>query len=391
MSAPAIAVERNVLARQDATEIWTALVNSTATWNEISTEVFRDLDWQKLTEAAEHHGVFPVLCSRIFQSPVVNSLAAEVRERLRRRSHAYLLRSLPLIDEVLRIVAGFERAGVAVIPYKGPALAEQLWGDATLRVCDDLDFFVEEKAVDQAGEVLDRLDYRRVSPVAPHLRRALVRNASEEQFRHRETGLLVELQWSPAPRVFAIGYDSGAMWKRAVKQSLNGRSVLAPAPEDLLMLLSIHGWKHNWSKLIWVGDVAQLLLSHHFDWDRLFAVSRATGNARLVALALRMANRLFGIVVPKPFDFPDPALDALVSELISHMVSNRLCNYRNWHRYMLAARDSATDRARQITSFLLTPGLGEYATCELPAWASFGYRAVRVGRLLLGGRNKDEA
>jgi hypothetical protein len=375
-------IEPELALRSDARSIWSALVNASATWTELSPELFLDLDWPKLIEAAEYHGVLPVVCQGVLQSSLARTLTPEVRNQLRRRFQADLVRNLPLIGETLRVIEEFERAGVPIIPYKGPVLAEQLWGDPALRACDDLDFLVEKRSVEEAGVLLDRLGYRRVSPLAPHLRPALLRNASEEQFQHRESGLLLELQWSPAPRVFAVRYDAEPIWQRLRSTSFAGRSVLAPSPEDLLMLLSIHGWKHNWSRLLWVGDIAHLLRSSELDWDRLYADCRLQRNVRLLSLALRMSNRVYGLEVPKPFAFADPALDASVTELVDRMTSIKPGGYREWHRSMLAARDSQLDRLRQVATFFLTPGLADYAACNLPKRANAGYRAVRLGRLV---------
>jgi len=388
VSAALIDVEQTFTGRSDATSIWDALVNATATWTEVAPELFRNLDWPKLIEEAEYHGVLPVVCQRVLQSSFARTLAPELRDRLRRRFQADLVRSLPLIGEVGRVVGEFERAGVPIIPYKGPVLAEQLWGDPALRVCDDLDFLVEKRSVEEAGVLLDRLGYRRVAPIAPHLRPALLRNASEEQFQHRETGLLLELQWSPAPRVFAVRYDAGAMWNRVGSTSFAGRSVLVPSADDLLILLCIHGWKHNWSRLLWLGDIAQLLRSSDLDWDRLYFDCRSQRNVRLLSLALRMVNRVYGIAVPKRFDFDDPVLDKLVTELVDRMIAIKPCGYRDWHRCMLAARDSQIDRVRQLATFFLTPGLADYATIDLPGWAKGGYRLVRLGRLARGRQHE---
>ena len=71
------------------------------------------------------------------------------------------------------------------------------------------------------------------------------------------------------------------------------------------MLLSIHGWKHNWGRLIWLGDIAQLMRTSNIDWDRLFSDCTRNRNVRLLALALRMSERVFGTTVPRKFDFLD--------------------------------------------------------------------------------------
>jgi hypothetical protein len=386
-----VAFRRAPAVRSDAESVWSAMVNATATWADVTPDLYRDLDWDKFMAAAEYHGVLPIVTQRLLESDIAATLEPEVKTRMRRMFHANLVRSVPLVDEVIRVVQEFRHKEIAIIPYKGPVLAEQLWGSSALRNCADLDFVVEPTNVNHAGEILGALGYAHVSPIAHHLRPALLRNASEEQFRHRETGLLLELQWSPAPQVFAVSHNAQEFWRRTQEVLFAGTPVLAPSPEDILVFLSIHGWKHNWSRLIWLGDVAQLVRGSDLNWDRLLIECRSNRTVRMMSLALRMMRAVFGISVPQQFEFNDPALDQLVSELEARMRRIEPCGYRDWHRCMLAARDSGFDRARQMFTFLLTPGLGEYEACELPGWAKSGYRLVRLTRLYRAVRDRRGA
>jgi hypothetical protein len=347
-AAIALAPEISFLRARDE-ELWTALVNAASTWCEVSPALFADIDWDALIAVARYHGVMPILTQRVLESAI--PLDPATRDKLRRSYQANLIRSLPLADEILRIVTACTDRGIRIIPYKGPVLAESLWGNAALRECADLDFLIEEQNADRAGDLLHSLGYRRVSPLPPHLHQALLRNASEEQFRHRDTGLLLELQWSPAPRVFALNFDAAQFWTRPHQVLFSGHSVLGLSSEDLFMLLAIHGWKHNWERLIWVGDIAQLMRSATLDWDRLLAGSNQASCFRLLSLALRMVDRVFGIAPPHQFVSPDPALDRLAGELQRRMIGCRPCAYLDWHRCMLPARDSPFDRVRQLTTF----------------------------------------
>ena len=125
-----------------------------------------------------------------------------------------MLRSFPMVQEIVRITQVFAEHGVPLIPYKGPVLADELWGSFSLRVCADLDFLIARQDAVRGGELLEELGYERLAKLPKYLHPALLRDASEEQFRHRETGLLLELQWAPAPRVFALAFDTKPLWER---------------------------------------------------------------------------------------------------------------------------------------------------------------------------------
>ena len=208
--------------RKDPQSVWDALVSATATWTNLDPALFLDIDFDSLITVAEYHGVLPIVAKRVLESGAAHDLEPDIKNRLRRAFQANLVRGVPLINEVLRVVNEFENSGIPIIPYKGPVLADDLWGSSTLRECADLDFLVQKRNVERAGKVLNRLGYARISPIADHLRPALVKNASEEQFQHRDTGLLLELQWSPAPRIFSLQYDVKSTWVRARRIAFAG-------------------------------------------------------------------------------------------------------------------------------------------------------------------------
>jgi len=337
-----------------------------------------DIDWDALLIHARHHSLMPLLAHRLLEAGV--SLPSSIRARLRTEFQSNLLRNFGLMEEIKRILAAWEAAGIEVIPYKGPVMAEQLWGSFALRECSDLDFLVRREDVERAGLILADLGYNAVSPIAKSLRPALLRNASEEQFRHSSTNILLELQWAPAPRTMAVSYDERQLWRNSTKAIVAGRTVTAPSPEELLGLLVIHGWKHNWAKLIWIADVAALIHLNNIDWEQVFHSASRNGWRRILLLGIAMTRKIYRLT-----DLPcdtDEGITALANDLHEHLPRATPISYVEWHRDMLRARDCRTHQLRQLRNFVLSPGLGEYATVKLPRWASPAYRLIRLGRVL---------
>jgi hypothetical protein len=361
-------------------QVWQALVNAVS-FHQLDPCLFDVLDWNELIRLAEYHGVLPTLATRVLGSELHPCLHPETREQLKHAFQRALMRSLPPVQEVLRVTRSFREAGVPIIPYKGPVLAERYWGSFGVRECVDLDFLVRPENVERSGELLLALGYDRIALISPHLRRAMVKNASEEQFQHRETKLLLELQWAPAPRAFALAFESDALWAETREGKLLSESVLVPSPENLLHLLCIHGWKHNWSRLIWVADVARILWMEQVNWEAVEQRALRSRSRRIIALGLQMAHRTFGVVLPENFESDAGEVQTLGDDLLDRMRASRACRYIDWHRSMLAARDSPWDRIRQMAKFLMTPGLGEYATFTLPAALSPAYKLVRLARV----------
>ena len=77
-------------------------------------------------------------------------------------------------------------------------------------------------------------------------------------------------------------------------------AVRALAPEDLLLILCVHGAKHLWERLIWLCDVAQLIgATPDLDWPRVLQMARERGVQRMTALGLALARDVLGAPLPR--------------------------------------------------------------------------------------------
>jgi hypothetical protein len=59
-----------------------------------------------------------------------------------------------MTEELVRVLKFFAEAGIPAIPLKGPALAQALHGDSSLRTYVDLDILVPRSMVGRAFDLL---------------------------------------------------------------------------------------------------------------------------------------------------------------------------------------------------------------------------------------------
>src|SRR5208282_477844 len=107
---------------------------------------------------AEHHGVLPLAARTLIEH--ARGLPAEIERRLRSAYDANLRRSLWFTAELTRLMQHFEHQGIRLIPYKGPVLAESLYGDAALRSFSDLDFLISPEDFERAKQAIAEIGYR---------------------------------------------------------------------------------------------------------------------------------------------------------------------------------------------------------------------------------------
>lgn len=347
------------------------------------------LDWDYLHLTARRHAVLPLLFKGLEAADgVPEGFRARLRDEFRRNA----TRNTLLAGELARLARLFESEGVPLLAYKGPALAQQAFGDITLRRYVDLDLIVRRRDAKRAGVLLQSLGYRKPEGLTEAHEDFLLRRQHNLAYTRDGGLMIVELHWEVAPAHFAAVPIGEGVWGGATSVRLFGAEVRCPSPEDLLLALAVHGTKHLWERLAWVCDVAALVNSQaDFDWHGVLRRARESRVERMLLLALRLARGLSGAKLPgwllKDSDNGSGVggLSGLSAEVTAVMFSGSeyepIGFVRNV-RFNLRARARLRERLDYLR-FILTPTDGDLAAVSLPARMSFAYYLLRPLRLAL--------
>ena len=279
--------------------VWCARTALTDALKErIRQRVQEPLDWGVVLDLARYHGVGPLLYRNL--STLCSDLVpAESLTQLRQRTQAGALLNRLLAQELVVLCEAFEARGVPVMPIKGATLAVSAYGDLTLRDFSDMDLLVPEGSIAEAQAVLLALGYERKDPSSDP------GETDHEEgpyhvFIKKRTLFRVDLQWVMAHQCFAFQLDRPEFWQSRTPVSLANKTVQGLAPEDLLIVLCVHGSKHAWEALKWVCDVAELLRAHdQLDWDRIFSRASTWRCRRLVHMGLSLAHLVLDAPLPE--------------------------------------------------------------------------------------------
>ncbi len=171
-------------------------------------------DWEAVGRLSWRHGVLPLLArglGALSPGAVPPKALVGLRARYLERSQ----RAMLMTGELLGMLGALEEAGIAAIPYKGPVLAAQAYGNVSLRQFRDLDILVAPGEVDRAEAVLAARGYRHATPPT-EIERRLLRRVSCEFELVRDDGSMVELHWQLFGHYFALPLDLGGMRARLV-------------------------------------------------------------------------------------------------------------------------------------------------------------------------------
>lgn len=259
----------------------------------------RPLDWDYLLAQAAENSVAPLLCRQLSRE-AADMVAPAQMARLKGQVRSSTVRSLLLTAELVRISRAFQSEGIQAIPYKGPVLAAQTYGDIAMRDFEDLDLILRQKDMPKAHPVLMSLGFESPFPWNFSSGAAASGVPGEYRYSDGERGLLVELHTEGTLRHLPVALPIDEMARRLVPVELSGHPIHTFSTEDTLVLLCVHGTKDFWARISWIADVAELIASQAgLNWREVFQTADRLGAGRMLHLGLILAGRLLEASLPQ--------------------------------------------------------------------------------------------
>jgi Uncharacterised nucleotidyltransferase len=345
--------------------------------------VNEDINWDRLLELAKQHRVQPLLM-RSLKSACWESVPSTAQLKLESFYRPSVVRNLFFTGELLRLLDIFRKNDVAIAAFKGPVLAEVVYGDLSLREFMDLDVLVHEADLCKAEDILSACGYHSYVPGRDY-RSAFFSYYCQQPFLS-QSGVIVDLHWRLASKSVALPMQSAAVWRRLCNVTIVGRTVPTLALEDLALLLAAHGTMHGWGGLVWLCDFAELLRQHQgIDWRALYDRAQQARSSRPLLLATFLAFTLLD--APAPAELIDKArtnrgVRALAEKTQLGMLRPTSEGDLGEFLQGLNTHDLLRDRIWPVATLLLTRTVNDYQAMPLPKSLWGVYHLIRPFRLL---------
>ncbi|MFH1790564.1 MAG: nucleotidyltransferase family protein [Candidatus Omnitrophota bacterium] len=256
--------------------------------------------WQRLCDIAARHKILPFLYSRISES-YLDIVPPEFFQKLKDMYIINLKENLGLENEMFRIMSVMKESGIVVMPIKGPAFGNVLYGDVGLRqISADLDFIVHAADCDAAGSVIMSVGYpvkgRReierdfLHPSAMVPKRHFSFHADGRGSAYKSVELHTYI------RGFFTEEDMDDIWERSGPVPVGDRYIPLMAKEDALIYLSLISITPlEFVQLKYVLDIHMLVsgFGRVIDWDAVADHTDRYGLRPSLYFALLLSRDVF--------------------------------------------------------------------------------------------------
>jgi hypothetical protein len=346
----------------------------------------RGADWAALRHTALEHGVLPLLCSRLKELEyglLPQQEMAHFQEFFKAHSRGNLI----MVSELVKVLRLLKSANIPAIPFKGPVLAVQAYGDVCLRQFADLDLMVRRDDIQKVAQLLGGHGYRLWYAFTPAQEKSHLKRACEFTFLPVQGIASLDVHWRFAADYFTTRLSPFNLFDGHETVLLEGHAVPALPADIMLLYLCLHGTFHLWPKLSAVWDVAKLIdATPNLDWQRLLHMATAAGLRRTFLLGLGLAHDLMAANVPAEIAAA-VAGDRFVQTLREHVMmrlftrNGREPGFAETARFHLLAKDCFADRVRYCCIRIFFPTIEDWKVLRLPDRLYCMYFFLRLLRL----------
>ena len=325
------------------------------------------IDWGKLLALAEQHCVRPLLLQSL-KAVCWDAVPPSVRLELEGFCKSNAQKNLLLAAELLRLLGRFNENEVPVVAFKGPILAEAVYGDLSLREFCDLDLLIRLQDLTKAEDILLACGYTAQFPDRDY-RTAFLSYHGQYAFRRGQSDLWVDLHWQFSQDGVVFPLRAAEVWPRLIEETVAGRAVPSLAHDDQALFLAAHGTKEGWRSLLWLCDFAEFLRRYQDrDWIAILERAARSHSSRQLLLAIELAATMLD--APAPAELLDQARNSSAVQSLARRAREGMLLTSpkgNWEfRFGLNTHDKWLHMLLPIKAFLTTRTVGDHQAMPLP-------------------------
>lgn len=338
-----------------------------------------NINWRLVTDVGIRHEVLPLVYKYLKRQNKRNVPQEEINKQ-----YSLFLknvgRNIHLTQKLLNILRLLSDHEYEAVPFKGPVLAIQAYGDVGFRVFCDLDILIKRRDSSHIYDLMVSQGYLPAKPGIEKMKTVWRRFGRNFEFYDKNSIIDFHQQISQGPRFLSLMET----WD-TLPVELNNQSVPSLDIHDTILMLSLHGTHHGWNLLKMVSDLAHLIHSNENDiiWEVLIKKARGMGSLRMLMIGLLLSHDFCGLNIP-PIIQDLIQRDKKIERLAKHF-SNEALKMKQSHRLPISAIPRSLDtffyQFKYLIYYLFNPTNLDVLTVRLPSFLYPVYFIIRPVRL----------
>ena len=228
-------------------------------------------------------------------------LSDEDRQKWKQAIRTRTLKSLQQTAMLSKFVNAFEDEGIEAIPFKGPILAQILYGNIGDRHYSDLDILIRGEKIERIIQIAEKQGYTLQSPnpgLTDRQWEYYFRHKKDIYLLHREQGILLELHTRIENRVILQTSKVDVFLQELVEVRCGSTLFRSMNTHVTFIYLVMHGGIHQYFRLFWLRDVARAMESWDLDHQKVLADTRSLGIELMLGVSVELARYFFNVSIP---------------------------------------------------------------------------------------------
>ena len=304
---------------------------------EISSLLTEDFSWDFFFRLSYRNAVFPLVFTNLLKANP-DALSDDKRSNILSLLKQHVELNMFLTSQIFRVVKILGAEDIPVLPFKGPLLSLQAYGNPAIRMFGDLDLLVQPKHLDDSIRLLQESGYQPLTS-ANWLKKTswYISRQKDVHFLDETWRAVLELHWKLSGSHFGLPKEMNRLWDRLDSITLAGTEIPNLAFNDLLIYLCLHGSRHSWERFGWICDVYYLLTSRdEIDWNSIIDESKRLGCENVLVLGLKLVERFFDYRIPEAFaesTIQNPIFGEIVTEISERIFASDAVQVELGDRY----------------------------------------------------------
>lgn len=345
----------------------------------------KGLNWDHIYRQAGRYGLIPLLYYNLkFTAPEL--VPEDILQKMSEIYLSSLTQSMIQIRELLQVIQLCTDHEIPIIPYKGAALSQQIYGDIGLRLSSDIDIIVRQQDVIRAKDLLISQGYIPQVSLTHELDTKFIRVDNEHHLSHPHK-TMIDIHWQFMSRYYLVPFEETEIWAGLKMISLDGTEILSLSTEMQIISLCIHGAKHQWKELKHISDIAAFISSDKdINWELILTIAQEKRIKRIIFLGLRLVEMIMKIELPIVVS-EAIRCDSGMQFLVPFCIDNIFTEERKpeddiqFVFYWVSIRECLWDKLRVIPLLVFKPNYDDWRYISLPKNFFLLYYIIRPIRL----------